>query len=713
MKRLLTDFRLLALALMAMASMSMAAENVDEASAASMAARFMHSGRAGRPVAGRAVALDLAYVQPSAMDAQAADYYVFNASDGSAFVIVAGDDRAAGVLAHGDAALDMDRLPCNMQWMLAHYSKQMDSLRAHPEAAVNPQPAPSSTVVRPLLPSTWSQSEPYWNQCPTDHGKRCVTGCVATAMAQVMYYWKYPDELPDLPGYTMGITVPPLPPVTLDWDNMLDDYYWTYTPEQADAVATLMRYCGQASYMIYSPDGSGSYGIEQFRAMQLFGYSMTSQFMKRDDYDAATWTTKLLEDLTAGYPVLYLGSGDEGGHAFVVDGYDGHAFHINWGWAGNADGYFMLDAFSPTPTMGFNYGQEMIHDLYPFQSGASLVPYDVEVDGIGYKMHDDGLAVTALSFAGHSYHGAVTIPSQVTANGRTLPVTAIADGAFRDCNALTAVTIPSTVTAIGKSAFKNCTGLTSVVIPKSVKRIDYGAFMDCTHLSSLSLASGLQEIGYYAFAYCERLAGVTIPASVTTMGDGAFMGTGIKRADIGDGLEKVNYVAFAFCPSLTDVVIGDGVSLIERAAFYECPQLKNLSIGCAIDSIGDVAFAGCTSLSSIAMWAEWPPMVSNSDCFAENVYGQATVYVLDEFTMEGYICCEVWTDFAHYGLLDDLVTTAVGDVNADGEVNIADVNSVIQTIISGVNTDTLSDVNGDGEVKIADVNALIDLILKN
>lgn len=708
---IMSYMRSLLLAILAVLCLNVSAADIDAAAARAVAGGFLQSAASGKLMSSPAP-LRLAYVKHSAQFADKADYYVFNASDGDAFVIVSGDDRAIEVLGYGKGNLDMDNIPCNMQWMLDHYSKQMDWLRTHPDAELKPRSASMPTgIVRPLLPSTWSQSEPYWNKCPVYKGHHCVTGCIATSMAQVMYYWKYPDELPDLEGYDLyGISVTDLPPVTLDWDNMLDGYALTYTPAQADAVATLMRYCGQASYMMYSPAESGAYIYNQFLAMQLFGYSMSSQVLHRDNYDAETWTNLIYEDLAAGFPVLYVGNSEDSGHSFVLDGYRYGTFHINWGWEGAYDNYFVLDAFEPTQGYGFIYEQEMIHDLYPFQFGGSLVPYEFEVDGICYKRRGDGLMVTPRAFSGRSYSAGVNIPAEVSVDGQTYPVTAIADGAFRNCASLTSVTIPGTVNSIGNYAFKNCTALTAISIPSSVKRIGYGAFMDCNSLKSVNMVAGLEEIGYYAFAYCDRLGNVNIPNTVTSMGDGAFYLSGVKKVDTGNGLDTVNYCAFIYCPLLTDVTIGDGVKVIKTGAFYGCPQLETVTIGSGIDSIGAMAFKDSPKITSIIMRAEWPPVVYDSESFDPANYNQATLYVLDDFTMEGYICAEIWCDFKHFALIDELVHAIAGDVNADGEVTVADVNAIVQSILSGV-PDNLADVNHDGEIGIADINAVIDLIL--
>lgn len=711
MKKILKSLLLMLMALMWTNTW---ASGVDLEAARSTAMRFMQTNSAGKPVKGRTADMVLVQAQPSKVGVNLNDYYVFNASDGSSFVIVSGDDRAEPVLAYGDGAFNMADLPCNLQWMLNHYKEQMDWLHEHPGAEVQLAPT-SSQVVSPLLPCTWSQGEPYNNMCPYYKGKRCVTGCVATAMAQVMYYWKYPNELPDLFGYsTMGgeIVLPDLPPVTLDWDNMLDSYgYNSYTEEQGNAVATLMRYCGQASYMGYSPTGSGALCQDQVVAMRMFGYDPASILINRDDYSAEEWTDKMVSDLTNHYPILYAGFSPDGGHAFVVCGYNGSKFYINWGWEGSYDGYFALDAFVGGG-MWFTTGQQMITELYPFEFGVTIAPYDFEVDGIYYKKCDGGVKVVNRDELYNTYSGNVTIPTQVTNGGETYTVTAIGHSAFRGSTGLTGVTIPSTVTTIGKYAFKDCIRLNGVIIPSSVKMIDYSAFEGCNNLKSLSLSNGLEEIGYYAFIYCPWLTQVTIPRTVKRLGDGAFYSCNrLKKVTIGDGVEKVGSMAFAFCDALTDVVIGDGVKLIDEAAFYYCRHLENVTVGAGVDSIGDLAFYRCNSLKALIMHPELPPLTASEECFSEVAYENATIYVADEWIMEDYYWADVWTLFTHFALMEELPSTP-GDVNGDGEVSIADINALLDMILNG-DEGTNGDVNSDGEINIADINAVIDLILKS
>ena len=351
-----------------MMSMDVAAAGIDATAARSRASLFLKNRQSG-VLSANPRQLTLAHAEKSRIDTRLADFYVFNADDGSAFVIVAGDDRAVGVLACGDHAIDVNDIPCNMRWMLDQYKRQMDFLRNHPDVNVNAVAGASSVVVSPLVSCTWNQRSPFYNQCPTVGSQHCLTGCVATAMAQVMYYWKYPTQAPALESYTSqvnGMTVDALPGGTFDWDNMLDVYPTTASTQQKDAVAMLMRYCGQACHMGYGTSGSGAYSDDELQGMKTLGYNDAAVLLDRDEYSAQAWAAMIEEQLAAGCPVLYGGEDPDknAGHAFVVDGCGGGMYHVNWGWSGSGDGYFVLDAFT-TMNLKYSSNQQMLYQVYP------------------------------------------------------------------------------------------------------------------------------------------------------------------------------------------------------------------------------------------------------------------------------------------------------------------------------------------------------------
>lgn len=709
------DYRLLLMAsLFVMMSLPGVAASLDLEQAQSRATEFLFSHRHAKMApAAYSAPLRVLHAEPSTVNPLAMDYYVFQAGDNDekAFVIVAGDDRVESVLGYGDSRIDMNNLPCGMQWMLNHYKQQMEWLHANPTATIASEPshAPSTTVPQ-LLTCTWSQGEPYYNQCPEYKYQHCVTGCIATAMAQVMYYWQYPDSLPDYPSYvTSSIVVDPLPGAPIHWDEMLDGYYlldgsyqMCYTEAQGEAVATLMRYCGQASRMGYGPDESGAYVWNQMTAMSDFGYNLGCHIVHRDRFSAGDWKDMMLAELYAYRPILYSGYGDVGGHAFVIDGYDGSKFHINWGWEGNANGYFYLDDFTAYGVYGFNDNQSMVVDLYP---GTYKPPYDVEVDDICYRRHGNELTVTRKAERDNTYSGSITIPSHVTVDGVECVVTAIGNSAFKNCTSLRSVTLPETLKQIGKYAFKGCRSLSSLTLPQGVESIGLAAFQDCRSLRTFNLSSKLKHISSYAFFYCQGIQQLSIPNSIEIIDpDGFFYCLGLRSLTI--DMECIPDYSFYTCNGLRTVTMGNHVKTVGEGAFANNALLTEVNMGAKVDSIAPLAFQGCSSLSAIRKLPVTPPVVADVNSFTESNYSNTTLYVPESAWVD-YYSCEVWTLFENQVVEPDVLP---GDANLDGTVNIADVNLVINDILSGTVTPAC-DMNGDGSVNIGDVNFVIGIIL--
>ncbi len=263
----------------------------------------------------------------------------------------------------------------------------------------------------PLITSTWGQEEPYDWQCPVQNGEYCVVGCVATAMAQVMNYWKYPESCDAVPSYycyDLGRTLNALPATTFNYRLILDSYcHWdwdnsvlvqdTYTDAQAQAVAKLSRYCGQAVQMGYSPEGSGAYTSDQRDAMvNDFGYRSSAQYVQKSgwwssNYTTAQWEAMIKTELDAGRPILYAANDENGGggHAFICDGYNSAGkFHFNFGWYGTCDGWYASTALNMTHRDGdelrFNSGHEMVIGVQPpegWEPPAALLTGDINGDG--------------------------------------------------------------------------------------------------------------------------------------------------------------------------------------------------------------------------------------------------------------------------------------------------------------------------------------------
>ncbi len=306
------------------------------------------------------------------------EVYVF-ATDGG-FVAVPGDDMAPAVLGYSDGdSFDADNMPPALEWWLKEYGRQIEAARAN---GVVKSLRSDRAAIEPMVKTLWNQDSPYNDLCPIINGDRSVTGCLATAMAQVMKYHNYPPVGRGTNRYKVGNTTVKLDfsTVNFDWDNMLDSYTSSSTEAQKTAVAQLMFACGVSVNMNYSPEASGASDYVVSEAMvKYFDYDEGVHFCGRDYYGLAEWEGLVYSQLVDCGPVLYCGQSNQGGHAFVCDGYssDGY-FHINWGWGGVSDGYFLLTALDPAQqgiggsASGFNYGQSVIADMVKPREGSHM-----------------------------------------------------------------------------------------------------------------------------------------------------------------------------------------------------------------------------------------------------------------------------------------------------------------------------------------------------
>jgi len=316
-------------------------------------------------------------------------FYIFNSGNNNGFVIVAGDDNALPILGYSTSGtFDKDLLPPNFRKWLEDYKKEMDYIITNKILATDEirdewssltkgktVSHKTSSAVLPLLTTTWNQSPFYNALCPGGS----VTGCVATAMAQIMNYWEYPATGTGFHSYNEDNYG------TLSANFGATNYQWSSMPNNVTspntAVATLMYHCGVSVDMDYSPTVSGAYVISaqspvthcsEYAFTTYFGYDNSVQGVKRANYTASAWKQLLKDELDAGRPIEYAGYGSGGGHAFVCDGYDNNDyFHFNWGWGGYNDGYFLIGALNPNGTGtgggtgGYNSGHQAVIGIKP------------------------------------------------------------------------------------------------------------------------------------------------------------------------------------------------------------------------------------------------------------------------------------------------------------------------------------------------------------
>ncbi len=297
-----------------------------------------------------------------------AHLYVFTTDH--SFVLMAADSRVQPVLGYSlDGGFDTEKMPDNKRAWIQEYSDGIQSAierqtRASAEVTQQWQELvegnfnrSGTVVVGPLVQTRWDQGSPYNLQCPSG----TVTGCVATAMAQVMKYWNYPEHgigshsyLPgDHPEF--GEQYADFNATYYDWNNMTNTYGSSSTSAQKQAVATLMYHCGVSVNMNYCPSSEGGSGaVTAFVAEALktyFNYSSDVQHLDRSNYpNENEWIALLKAELDQRRPIQYHGSGTGGGHSFVCDGYrDDNYFHFNWGWSGYCDEYYTINNLNPGP----------------------------------------------------------------------------------------------------------------------------------------------------------------------------------------------------------------------------------------------------------------------------------------------------------------------------------------------------------------------------
>ncbi|MDO4210329.1 MAG: C10 family peptidase [Bacteroidales bacterium] len=319
---------------------------------------------------------------PAATSALATPYYIYNLPEGG-YIVVSGTTALDPVIAFSETgSLDPDaaNLPDGLRYWLGYAAEAAAYAEVHPEA-VAPHPAkaqrrgmtPGHTLAKvdyykdiaPLLESSpigniqWGQDAPYYDQCPMKGGRHCYTGCMATAMAQVLAYHQYPKSY--------------------DWSEILASYKGGKgTSAQRSEVARLNHDVGVALNMEYGTDQSGSVSTQYSKALRdKFGINENVALVNRDNFTYGEWMDILLNEFMEGRPVIYDGVSNDGGHAFVIDGYrakDGFV-HVNWGWEGLSDGYYNIIFLDPKETgigavlsSGFTSYQDAVVGIEPDRS---------------------------------------------------------------------------------------------------------------------------------------------------------------------------------------------------------------------------------------------------------------------------------------------------------------------------------------------------------
>ena len=536
-----------------------------------------------------------------AADNGIAPYYVFDKGKSEGFVIVSGDDQTIDVLGYCDeGSFDYSQLPPNMKEWLDDYANQLARIQAG--APVIRKAASTHPKVDQLMTSKWSQGAPYNNSCPLDGGNRSVTGCVATAMAQILYYNREKSvtetqaTIPAFSTWTKGINVSAVPAGSpIDWENMKDTY-GSATDIQKKAVADLMFYCGASVKMDYTSSSSGAQSWDAYNAfINYFGYGSSTRFVSYSDGLTDTeWDNLVYAEMAAGRPIYISGSNASVGHAFVCDGYDGNLrYHINWGWGGQSDGYYYLTNLTPGDGQGIG-GSSDGYNAYR-QIVVGLEPENYQAKTMSFA--DAAVKNICLANWDTDHDGKLTYGEAAE------------------------------VESLG-TAFKGQTSLKSfkeLYYFTSLTTLSDDAFNGCTQLETIKLPKALKTVGARAFKDCQKLKQVLLPTSVNAIGEEAFDG----------------------CSVLTGFELPGEISAIEKGTFRNCLLLLAMELPVSVEKIGDDAFAGCTKLSSFTVKTFHPENIEmGTSVFGGIDLSHATLTVM-QGTKDYFASADQWKDFGN------------------------------------------------------------------
>ncbi len=565
------------------------------------------------------------------------EFFIFNDEANGGYVVVSGDERMPDVLGYSYTGhFDENMIPDNMRAWLEDYAKQVIYLRTHPEVQASKRIASEREEVKPLINCHFNQGKYYYDKCPLLNGEHCPTGCVATAMAQIMYYYQWPRQTTnDIPGYTTStkmINVPAVPQMTINWDNIVEEYNQnqSYSDEQIEAISTLMLLCGTSVKMDYDISGSGAGMTAAGAALRkFFDYDDLIESVSRYG-DLEAWEQMLYEELDGGQPVLYSGQSDSNnsGHAFVLDGYRDGYFHVNWGWGGHEDDYFLL-----TDLNEFNYDQDAIIGIKPAYP-----------DGLcRYAVFDNGKMTLYYDKERNQRQGTV-LPHQDDWPKEQITECVI-DQSFANLN-------PRSLSGFFSdwSQLKSIEGIENINTSKVTNM--YRMFSGCSGLKNLDVSrfktDNVMDMSWMFYG-CSGLTSLDVSGfktdNVTNMG---YMFSGCS------GLKNLDVSAFKT----------DNVTNMYRM-FYGCSDLKNLDVsGFKTDNVTDMncMFYGCSGLTNLDVSAFKTDLVTNmgwmfsgcSGLTSLDVSGFKTDLVTDMLCM--FYGCSGLTSLDVSGFKTDLVT---------------------------------------------------------
>ena len=567
-------------------------------------------------------------------------YYVFNAEANGGFAIIASNDQMPEVLGYAEQGhLNLAQVPDNVKWLLDYYERIAKSLKksSAPGRRAGTRSASERTELVPLLKTEWNQDGIYQEQCPDIGGTKTLTGCVATAMAQVVNFFQWPlNSVREAVGYTSNkddaekkIDLPSLPARKFNWFNMTND-----------DIAWLMRYCGQSVLMDYKTDESTSSPSSIPGALiSVFNFSKGVDLVDRKEFTDEEWEQALYHEIELGRPVIYSGFKNKKGHTFVLHGYKNGQFYINWGWGGNLDGYFALTSLTPGDN-DFTEDQNAVVGIQPASNNdisyeekqeigfrevhvehqgqlATLLPESerylisrLKVTGEVGGKDIDVLRDMSLEKYGNGNQGRLSkldlSEARLVGGEKFICIGQEYDTAddvltgsiFYNCYMLTNVILPKTLREICNSAFTN-TSLTSIVIPKSVTTLATDAISVPT-LNSIQVEEGNPNYYSQNNAIYEKSTGKLV--------------RGCRASGIPEGVKEIGNSSFRNA-DLEKIILPKSLKKLGSQSFCENGKIKDIYIPASIEEIGDRMFENCY-LQTITVDNENPVFDSRDNCNA-------------------------------------------------------------------------------------------------
>ena len=797
--------RILLFAAVLFAAIQLSAAPVDMVSAQAKAQRFiqqrMYDGKLRAPISGD---MKLVHVELNSQRPDRAAFYIFNTPNG--YVVVSGDDRSEEILGYGDYPMDYNNIPCNMKALLGMLKEQIEylqaneRLQAYAPSLKSPARIPS---VEPLLTAMWDQEAPYWNMCKINNNQ-CLTGCPATSAAMVFHYWKYPDfETPEVPAYRCNLStgywsssyvnVAALPPVTFDWDNMLDVYTSGYNTTQANAVATLMRYVGQAEHMEYGTTAAGGSGVSVDSvsliadAFKFFGYDEeTVRVVKKTTameggqtvYNNEEWAAIMQEELNEGRPIVFCavaGGFFGGGHAFNVDGYDAtnNKYHINFGWSGDYNNYYALNAFSAQGST-FNQYQQMVIGIQPPIKSPRI---NADNKNLAMECFKNQTATAQFTVTGRNLEDNVTL-TLIDENGVfSLDKTSAApDADARVSERFTVTYAPKAegnynariiVSTPNAQEFEiNLSGVSVYELYRPVmEEVDASTVTGTSFRADWSDATPAENVTSYTLEVRTKPNVVllteadwsNVPSESTNHAsdaanylpeDWTFTGTKFyldggfvsapRNSVITANFDLMGFSQVSVIIKAKSYTKGSNTELTistdqQEQKIVLAKEVETYLVVLEIGNSGQVKFTTgyYPELQSIQIYGGEITDLEPFMLRGANETGDATYRLIDGITpdrfytvtdlvpggtylyrvMSNYVdgTESRWSNMREVTLLGS--TILPGDANIDGEVNIDDLSLLVDCLLNGRTPEGNGDVNGDGVVNIDDVSLLIDRLL--